>query len=93
MNEPYVARIAIKYSPGTNRDRLNPEESTWLNPGDELPKELSDEAVLSYRQQGLVVPKSVWVALHAAENAAEKAREAQQAAEDEMVKQMQHTAL
>lgn len=88
MTEPFVARIPIKYSPGKNRDKDNPEIATWLYPGDELPAEMSAEEVLTHRQTGSAVPKSVWVALHAADTAAERAREAQQAAEEEMTSQM-----
>lgn len=86
--EVYVARIPMKYSPGKNRDRNNQEIATWLYPGDELPKEMSEEELLVHRQTGSAVPKSVWEALHAAENALEKAREAQEAAQAEVTKQV-----
>ena len=88
MTEPFVARIPIKYSPGKNKDKDNKEIASWLYPGDELPKEMSEAELLVHRQSGSVVPKSVWEALHAAETALEKAREAQQVAEAEMTQQM-----
>jgi len=86
--EIYVARIPIKYSPGTNRDKDNKEIATWLYPGDELPKEMREEELLVHRQTGSAVPKHIWESLHAAENALEKAREAQEAAQSEVTQQV-----
>lgn len=88
MAEPYVARIPIKYSPGVNKDRATREIETWIYPGEELPKEMSEQELLTHRQSGSAVPKSVWEALHAAETALEQAREAQRTAEQEMTTQV-----
>lgn len=93
MTEPYVARIPIKLSPGTNLVRDQKETEVLLYPGDELPSFLSEDAVLQLRQSGSAVPKPVWEALHAAENARERADAAQRAAEDEMTQQMIKSSL
>jgi hypothetical protein len=84
MREPFVARFPIKFSPGQNKDIANKETPVLLEPGDELPPGMSEEEILQLRREGSVVPKSVWVALHAAETAVERAKQAQEAAEKEV---------
>lgn len=86
--ETYVARIPIKYSPGTNKDKSNQETPIWYYPGDELPEEMSEAELLMHRQTGSAVPKDIWESLHAAETALEKAREAQEAAQNEVANQV-----
>lgn len=75
--ESYVARGPIKHG-------LPSGEMLYLDEGDPLPAEMTDEEVLNLRAAGAAVPKRVYDALRAAENAQADAEEAQRQAELEM---------
>jgi hypothetical protein len=71
--ELFVARFPISYG-------AKDGSKFWLESGDELPSEMSDDEVLTLRQIGSAVPKNVWDALNGAETALAEAQAAQEAA-------------